>query len=1245
MKIQAIRIRNLASLEGVTEIDFTREPLKSAGIFAITGPTGAGKSTILDALCLALYAKTPRYAQATENVNIRDVEGSTINQKDVRAILRDGTSEGWAEVDFIGIDGNHYKAGWHVRRAGGKPDGKLQSDTVKLENITTRTMIPGKKREILEEIERLVGLSFEQFTRSVLLAQGDFTAFLKAGKDEKASLLEKLTGISIYSEISMLVFEKHKQAAQEVQLLKQEMDGISLLEAEAIQEYTEQEIACKTQIATREKQLAAWGKETEWWQALDTLKENADQALQYWNTCRQVWKEAAERKSNLEQIEAVQKTRHWIENIRELGGQEEKINTEADNLKKKLEALESQKAAMRQMLDAAEQALQDREKEEAAAVPLMEKALELDVLLKERKEQLESKTQELTALTDRYRQSFLQLERSKKAATALSEMISALTQWQEANRQREAVADNVNLIVSKLTDAGKFILEIKEKEEKKITEENRIQAITTEKATLEKERQQISGESAALSEAWQQLREEIREIPGEIVEEDLKKNELAIESLRQAAEDWNNFYRLGEECRLLEQRLSGYRLQHQESETKLGQYTQNLKEAEIQKQTSETLVKKALLQVSGNIEQLRETLEDGKPCLVCGSTEHPYTTQHPVVDKVLKSLEAEHAANEKKYEQHLQTIGSLQQQLTELNSRITETRTALSEQAEKLVVCRKKWEAQLFIEPLPEAEQMNSWLQEKMQALHEKKNTLQLQLESLAAKRKKTEEYRERLIAAEKEVDRISNRERDAERNMATALEHVARLQQEKEKAMAELAATEELLSPYFPGKAWMENWKSDAGTFVQKIRDFAGQWKTNKETLEKAIRDHSILSAAMQKEQVQADEAQHTIREKEAGITALQSGFDTLQAEREKIFDGTVIKLVEQRLADAIAAAQKMVADKKEALENTISEQIKATARLEQLLQLATEQQQQKAGYEAQVTDWLESYNRQQGATLDREQLTALLSHTHEWIEEERKTLKAMEDNVTRSETAFEERKKILTRHEEKRLSDKTKDELVELIHVEQVTLEKQKDHLNEIRLCLRQDEENRKRAGHVQKQITQKQAIADNWSKLNELVGSADGKKFRQVAQEYTLEVLVTYANLQLRNLSGRYSLQRIPDSLSLQVIDRDMGNEIRTIYSLSGGESFLVSLALALGLASLSSSQVQVESLFIDEGFGSLDPLTLATVMDVLDRLHNQGRKVGVISHVEEMTERIPVQIKVSRLTSGRSKVETDNKLLWL
>ena len=162
----------------------------------------------------------------------------------------------------------------------------------------------------------------------------------------------------------------------------------------------------------------------------------------------------------------------------------------------------------------------------------------------------------------------------------------------------------------------------------------------------------------------------------------------------------------------------------------------------------------------------------------------------------------------------------------------------------------------------------------------------------------------------------------------------------------------------------------------------------------------------------------------------------------------------------------------------------------------------------------------------------------------------------------------------------------------------------------------------------------VIANRAKLNKLIGSADGAKFKVIAQSYTLNLLLLHANKHLSYLSKRYKLQQVPDTLALQVIDCDMCDEIRTVYSLSGGESFLISLALALGLSSLSSNNLKVESLFIDEGFGSLDAESLRTAMEALEQLQMQGRKIGVISHVQEMSERISVQVQVHKKVNGKS-----------
>src|SRR5690606_31852104 len=280
MKILAIRIHNLASLGGKAEVDFTNEPLTSAGIFAITGPTGSGKSTILDALCLSLYARTPRYRHAENSIDVTDVKGSTIKQGDVRGILRDGSSSGYAEVDFAGIDGQHYRATWSVRRARNKAEGNLQQANTTLKNITAGSDIGGKKTELLPEISRLVGLSYEQFIRSVLLAQGDFTAFLKADKDQKASLLEKLTGTHIYSELSKKIFERNREEDQKLKLLQNSQEGIITLTTEELENLQAQATELARDIEQIEAQIDATAKEIKWHEDRDTYQTQVHEAQQ-----------------------------------------------------------------------------------------------------------------------------------------------------------------------------------------------------------------------------------------------------------------------------------------------------------------------------------------------------------------------------------------------------------------------------------------------------------------------------------------------------------------------------------------------------------------------------------------------------------------------------------------------------------------------------------------------------------------------------------------------------------------------------------------------------------------------------------------------------------------------------------------------------------------------------------------------------------------------------------------------------
>ena len=180
--------------------------------------------------------------------------------------------------------------------------------------------------------------------------------------------------------------------------------------------------------------------------------------------------------------------------------------------------------------------------------------------------------------------------------------------------------------------------------------------------------------------------------------------------------------------------------------------------------------------------------------------------------------------------------------------------------------------------------------------------------------------------------------------------------------------------------------------------------------------------------------------------------------------------------------------------------------------------------------------------------------------------------------------------------------------------------------------------RHGELQQQIDDQTSNTELWLAMKDLIGAADGAKFRTFAQSLTLEQMLLSANHHLKELAPRYQLQRVPGAeLDLQIVDQDMGDDIRSIESLSGGETFLVSLALALGLGSITSLQTNIKTLFIDEGFGTLDPDTLEVALSCLDSLQASGRQIGLISHVQGLVERVGTRVQITAQGNGHSKVE--------
>ena len=984
MKILAIRGRNLASLEGDFEIDFTVEPLLSAGIFAISGPTGAGKSTLLDTMCLALFARTPRTDQAKENnVKLQDVSNEQLSQSDPRFLLRRGTSSGFAEVDFMALNGHRYRTRWSVARARDKENGRLQNPRLALYNLDKEEEEQGTRSDLQARIIDLIGLTFEQFTRSVLLAQNDFSTFLKAEQGEKASLLEKLTGTELYSAISRQIFERNARAKEAFDLIQTRIQGIELLT-------DEEENDLRIRLAGTEKELQRVEKAKTEQQALQEAVRSIEQQI----TIRQrQQKEAADKLVHATDLLTV--ARHEYEK-----GVEEQQQSEARFKSLQQEILQARKLDIQ--LDAAIRDLSHSE------------------------QQLKNVTLRKGEAEKKYQAAIL---RQKLGM----EEIARLTAWRERYKEKESIAEQLSALLLHLDAAS--------------AARSGVEAANRSIETLRQEVVALNKQLAALQQA----------------------NANKQQALKRAEADYRN---LEEELKAVDAPALDKQIE------------------KLRQEREQLLIEQARLEASGNIKDLRGRLQDGQPCPVCGSTHHPFANQVPVAPVSALTLQLQDLSNKKEtYVAHTRHLTRLQQQLLQLHKELADSEAACKEMAGK--------------------QQLAASRQEREEAIVKEQSTLLTQSLSAA-----------------------------------------------------------DLL---FGNSEWQKAWLQNPETFRKTLTDFARQWHENTEKLHQLERQESAqkaecesLASFLPSLEKQAEESGQ-LHEKN------RAAFSSLQAERKKLLNGRSADSVEQeyirRMEELKERLKKLSATQTE--QSGIADQTRGIA--DQIAKDLTEASADLLRRKAALDKWTADYLDSSGG----EPLEVILSR------------------FTQEKT--------------------------------------------ELAFRLRTQTENKAKVSGLQEELNVRRTESERWAKLNELAGSADGAKFRRIAQGYTLDILLNYANVQLRELTRRYRLERVPETLALQVIDRDMCDEVRTVHSLSGGESFLVSLALALGLSSLSSNRMRVESLFIDEGFGSLDAETLRVAMDALESLRTQGRKIGVISHVQEMTERIPVRICVNRAGNGRSFLE--------
>lgn len=976
MKITKIRLCNLASIEGCAEIDFMQEPLYSTGIFAISGPTGSGKSTILDALCLALYDKTPRFQSTTESIKIPDGSDEVISQNDVRNILRRGSTEGYAEVEFIAVDDMRYRSTWSVRRARNNPRGRLQNQSIQVINLDEDRELQGTKSEILSQLELLIGLSYDQFTRTVLLAQNDFATFLKSKENAKAELLEKLTGTEIYSKISIELYNRQKEEKLTLDSLKNQLDNIKVLSLEEVNKFTEEHAK-----GSKEQRLVS--------SAIDKIKKQLDSFLEY-----------------------------------------KKNDTEIKDSTKQLELIDSSRNEYNQLIEHKRVTIVDFEQKCVAIQSEIEQAIELDGKLSTQQEQYETTERKLADSTNKCKESERQIDvvksKLKQLKSKLLTIYKDLNIPQNLHEDVEGVLNHLDKQLALTTSS----LEGKRLELNKIDIDD-----------LDKRQEELSNKRQLLNH----LNADFKDFQNYTLSATQLTEELSI---------------------LIKQRIS-------EQEQLLKDNTDLSNEEPLLEQV-DRLFRQAQLQVSSNVKALRENLKDGEECPVCGSIHHDI--EHIKSDSQFSVLSEEQKSKTKK-------VSQLKSNILALEKSIEQSTTLIMRRETELESLKKRID--LLIQQYNQKQLTKEFIAKSEIALNEVEKELLKE--------------RQQLNLLNKEIT-ILNGEKD-------------KIQQKKD-----------------------------------LINESYKQYHDEEVALSYQVKNNEQLKEILLQTKNEFDK-QDLLYKK-------------LLTERKQLLKGMSVKDAKR----SIDERRKKLNEELEAL-------------LKQLQKLQN----------------------------DYSTLFGRIEHLNE-------VLKTLADKL--GDCDEEQLKKEL---------DESNNQLQQL-----------QKQITEIEVLLKQSANNEKLSKQIANKYKKQEVVYGQWRKLSDLFGSATGDRFKVIAQSYTLQILLLHANKHLTYLARRYKLQQVGESLNLQVVDQEMCDEIRTVYSLSGGESFLISLALALGLSSLSSNNLQVESLFIDEGFGSLDAESLRTAMDALEQLQMQGRKIGVISHVQEMGERIPVQIHLLKSNAGKSKI---------
>ncbi|BDX04738.1 AAA family ATPase [Planctobacterium marinum] len=1225
MKILSLAFQNLNSLQGRWKIDFTAEQFDANGLFAITGPTGAGKTTLLDAICVALYHQTPRLGALSQSSN---------------EIMTRGQAQCGAEVAFE-VKGKVYRASWFMRRARGKADGNLQPADVELAEVESGKILASQIKQKAELVEQITGLDFARFTRSMMLSQGQFAAFLNAREEERAALLEELTGTDVYGRISEKVAQRRSEAKRHLEQLEARLAGAQLLsdeQREALRNDIEQQSleAEKTKADLQNTEMHLY-----WWQQLVKLEEELSGAQSQLTNAQQARQAAEPQMECLRQGEAAEKLRfNW---------QNQQQNTTAQQqMQARITAQEQACASATQQQQQAEQqfsTLNEQLKKQQVRFGELETMIRQTLIPLER-ELLSTENQKSDA-----QQQLGQLQQSNNELQS---------QWQQIKQSLSQTENEMQRLQAWLRE-HKWLKGLEHKlsgwqvSAKHIAE---LQQVIQEKQQAlqesEQQHQRLLEQGQAMAKAESEARQKWMAQQQQVMQLEQASNAIVSEENREQCQ--RQQVELSQQIPVL-MRLKEIQRQWLFYQAEIYTQTTALAETEQNKATAqekiallrndyarqEKLLKslQKQLALTQEITRFREVLDKDSPCPLCGSMEHPESLPELVESEVAEELQQA----EQELEQLKQQGTKAREQLESLTEKCRLLGSGIEQAKTQSSQAESDWRAQLANFQIADTLLISD--REQLSRLYKKSEVELAELQRLLAE---DAAQQEKLKAAQQMSSQLQvlcdSAANDVSLQQAKLDAHQKQMQQLHKELESQiqscqiqsLAFIEEMQQVAFPEPVQAipdPHW-------FDALQQQLSQWQANSEAMQSLTSTSDKLQTQLAAITPQLESNEQQLKDEQTRLEVIKENLQAMQQQKLTLAGEQSSEQLLDEGRQQLATLVENVEANRSAAQQLRDLMLASRNKLQSLQQQHQEIQQQGVELRGVFSSRLEE------SPFDDEEAfqSALLQERQ--LQQLREQDKTLEQRLQEAQTLLANTQNRLAQHhgnvpeqQDKELPDRD-EAIARYTHQKQQFNEQLQllaERLGELRGQLQRDERNRQQQSELAHTISEFKNEFDDIQYLYDLIGHAKGEKFRKFAQGLTLDNLIHLANRRLQQLHGRYLLSRENvEGLGIKVTDTWQADNQRDTKTLSGGESFLVSLALALGLSDLVSHKTSIDSLFLDEGFGTLDAETLDLALDTLDNLNASGKTIGIISHIETLKERIPVQIKVNKKNGlGVSELE--------